>query len=418
MLTHLRCLRPLPLTLLPFLWLSACGGEPGAWADPIVIGVLIPGENSGLEGNDLPLQRGANLAAREINAAGGLLGGRRVVLEVQQTLAKPDVGKAAAQRLVEEEGAVGILGAAASGVSLAVHEYTSMAMIPQISCCSTSRELTGLSDRFFFRTVPPDPIQAKLMARLAKDEACTNVGIVHINNAYGDPFAMDIASSLQTEVTGITLVGTESYAPDGSTLAAAATTLAEATPTPDCILMVSFEEGGEFVREWKDRALPAVKFIGADGMRTPSTPARSGAALFDGVLGVAPITAPLSSEFDTFSSNHIATYGERPAQFSNNQYDGLMLMALAIQQANSTNGTDIREALPSVTTGNGMRVEPGGMSEALRLLDSGSRVNYRGASGEVNFDADGNVISAYEYWRYDATVGDFVETKRIPESQI
>ena len=43
----------------------------------------------------------------------------------------------------------------------------------------------------------------------------------------------------------------------------------------------------------------------------------------------------------------------------------------------------------------------GELADALDELSRGRDIDYQGASGNVDFDELGNVISPYEIWRYD-----------------
>ena len=100
-----------------------------------------------------------------------------------------------------------------------------------------------------------------------------------------------------------------------------------------------------------------------------------------------------------------AFYGEDPIPFSSNQYDAVALLALAIARAGSTDGVAIRDALLEVSgppSDTGGLVEPGALAAGLADVRRGTDVDYQGASGNVNFDALGNVVTAYEIWRYDA----------------
>ena len=45
--------------------------------------------------------------------------------------------------------------------------------------------------------------------------------------------------------------------------------------------------------------------------------------------------------------------------------------------------------------------EPGDFQPAFELISQGKKVNYRGASGEVDFDDHGDVVTPIEVWKID-----------------
>jgi len=49
----------------------------------------------------------------------------------------------------------------------------------------------------------------------------------------------------------------------------------------------------------------------------------------------------------------------------------------------------------------GEPLEPGDFQLAFELISQGKKVNYRGASGEVDFDEHGDVITPIEVWKID-----------------
>src|SRR5688500_14584880 len=103
---------------------------------PVRVGV-ITSLSGGLVSLGPGWRNAALLAEQEINAAGGPLPGRPIEMIVVDDATDAATGREAARHLVEDEGVVAILGAAASSVSLEVAGVTFAAQVPQISCCST-----------------------------------------------------------------------------------------------------------------------------------------------------------------------------------------------------------------------------------------------------------------------------------------
>ncbi len=388
---------------------------PGDADDPVIIGAVLPLTGGGLEG-DGPFYRDAMLlAVREINAAGGILGGRRVQLIVGDSEDNPATAAMEAQRLVDA-GAVAILGDASSSGSIRIYQdVTGPMRIPQISCTSTSTALTNANrdldpeDRFFFRTAPPDQLQAGAVVRVAREVAsCVSPALLYQDDEYGGPLA-DLIDQ-QFASAGSTLVASIPFMPGASSFTTEVTMLRAANP--DCIVLLTYPpDAGDILRAW-DLATPAmpVTWIGTDALYTSTLVREAGnMALIDGFVGTAPSTTPMLSEFTDFEDRLRSVYGTDAEPFQSNCYDAAALLMLAIAQAGTTDGDAIRDALPMLQSGT--EVSPGSLAEGLARIRDARTVNYEGASGSVDFDEFGDVVSAYVVWEYSASTMSFTETE-------
>lgn len=410
--------RVIPLLVASVLTVSCGDPDPGVRGEPIRVGVIVS-LTGGLGTIGPHLAKSAQLAAREVNAAGGLLGGRRVELLIVDDQTEEDVAGAVATSLLNQ-GVVGIVGSLASGASLVVQEQTAAAQVPQVSCCSTSPDLTTAqpeNDRYLFRTVPSDLLQSVLVARQAEEAACERLAILHLNNSYGNPFRDAIEANATVPVVARVafLAGQSDYTPQLNELVSA---------NPDCVALVAFvQEGARILAGWA--ALPSrpdVTWIGTDGIKDSSLPSLAGSPDFiDGVTGTAPIVEPLTQTFNSYAALYEATYSEPVGIYGGSQYDAMALLLLAIEQAGSEDGTAVRDALFEVSRSEGTTDRPFGPGQlglALQRIRSGSAVNYEGAAGPVDFDGFGNVISDYEIWRFDASTSSFVRTATVPASTL
>lgn len=83
-------------------------------------------------------------------------------------------------------GVSGVVGAASSGVSIAVANLLRLFDIPQVSYASTAKILSDKTRfDYFFRTVPPDSLQAQAMADIVAHFNWTYVVAIHTDDAYG-----------------------------------------------------------------------------------------------------------------------------------------------------------------------------------------------------------------------------------------
>lgn len=381
----------------------------------MILGAVLPLTGGGLEG-DGPFYRDAMLlAVREVNAAGGVLGGRRVELIVGDSEDNPATAASEAQRLIDA-GAIAILGDASSSGSIRIYsEVTGPMRIPQISCTSTSTGLTNANsaldpaDRFFFRTAPPDQLQAGAVVEVALDVAsCAMPALLYQDDEYGAPLADLIEQSFAAR--GTTPVASVPFAPGAPSFSAEVAALR--TAMPDCIVLLTYPpDAGDVLRAW-DLATPAmpVTWIGTDALYTSTLVREAGdMSLIDGFVGTAPSTTPMLSEFTDFQDRLRSVYGTNAEPFQSNCYDAAAVLMLAVAQAGSTDGDDIRDALHALQSGT--EVSPGSLAEGLARIRDARTINYEGASGPVDFDEFGDVVSAYVVWEYSASTMSFTETE-------
>ena len=102
-----------------------------------------------------------------VNEAGGV-NGRMIEVLHRDSGTDPEVGKAAASALIDEHGVPAIIGAASSGVTMAIaQEVTIPNGVLQISPASSSSLITTLDDNdFVFRTTMSDVVTGKVAAEL------------------------------------------------------------------------------------------------------------------------------------------------------------------------------------------------------------------------------------------------------------
>ena len=110
-------------------------------ADPVKIGLNYPATGP-YEVMGLDQLRAAELAAEEINAAGGILG-RPVQLVTRDSQSKPDVSRANAADLIGNEGVQMIFGGSSSGVAVAVGEVCQAEGVPFFGTLTYSTATTG-----------------------------------------------------------------------------------------------------------------------------------------------------------------------------------------------------------------------------------------------------------------------------------
>jgi ABC-type branched-subunit amino acid transport system substrate-binding protein len=164
--------------------------------DPLKIGILLP-KTGGLAFQAPPMFAAVHLAAKEINEAGGVLG-EPITMEDGDDGTSPDVAAKTVDRFVGL-GVQVIVGAAASGVSKAVLPKVIQAGKVMISPSATSDELSTIDDHgLFFRTSPPDVLQAKALNDTIMRDGRTKIAIVARDDSYGKGLAENVQANLRS----------------------------------------------------------------------------------------------------------------------------------------------------------------------------------------------------------------------------
>ncbi len=132
------------------------------------IGTLLP-QTGSLAFLGPPEFAGVDLAAKEINAAGGVLGKDVVVVDGDSGDTSTNIASQTVDRLLSED-ADTIVGAASSAVTLTVLDKVVGAGVVQFSPANTSIKLSTYPDEgLYFRTAPPDTFQGAVLGNLVAD---------------------------------------------------------------------------------------------------------------------------------------------------------------------------------------------------------------------------------------------------------
>jgi ABC-type branched-subunit amino acid transport system substrate-binding protein len=403
-------------------------------AQPIVIGVSL-GLTGDLDTFAGPLRDAVRTAEGQINAGGGLLG-RPVRYDVRDDKSDEGAGVAGLANDFVKDNVVAVIGPLGSQQVVLTQKIFADRQIIQISPSATSTDLSTIQsagERYLFRTTPADDFQGAAVILFAQKTpkglvdggaplgdggvpvTCNKLAIINIDNSYGNSMADVIATNWPKRGVGRTIVQRKklavdlaaSYAPEAAEMIKLA---------PDCAALISYEKiAAQFVRDVKLAAgYAALKdkgffFIGTDGVFTSgflslSRENRSdetSPSTAEGVFGTNPDTQPGTKEYNEFKTIHRSYFPEQidaPA-FGANTYDAAILIALAIQQAGTaTDRVAIRDALRKVSTEPGKPFTPAQVGDALLAIKAGQDINYKGASGNVDLEPNGNVKSGFIVW--------------------
>ncbi|MEK9659469.1 MAG: ABC transporter substrate-binding protein [Chloroflexota bacterium] len=355
------------------------------------------------------MDKGIKLAADQLVAAGA--GTISVTTEDGGT--SDTIAVEAARGLVNVTGVSAIIGPLASGITAAVaNAVTVPGGILEITTSGTAPSLTALEDNdLLFRTAPSDAFQGVVLANLATELGYKTAGVMYVNNAYGQGLSDQFAASFAANGGTVTAL-----VPHESVQATYASEVQRVTANnPDVLVAISYPESAAvYLREAVDSG-KAKKFLLTDGTKSEELISKVGASALEGAQGTAPSSVDSASSAQ-FAADFQATYGTGlTGPFIAESYDAMVLIGLAYVKAGSANPTEIRNALREVANAPGEIIGAGEseIRRAIQLIRDGKDINYQGASGPVDFDANGDVAGAMEIWKVES--GKTVRVKVIAE---
>ncbi len=309
--------------------LTACAdreraAEPG---EPIVIGVIAPVTSSFLRSGP-PTVQGATLAAKHINADGGVAvaGARRPIrLVVEDTEDQPETAVSKAFKLIGSEGAAALVGLPISDSAVAVARVAEQHRVPMITTTATHPEITR-GKHFIFRVIFNDSYQGRVLARFAYDDL-----EVRRASVFFDPssaYSRDLAEMFRQyfEQHGGEITAYEGFIPED---AAGSERLAQGCSETDAILLPMYPALlGSIMDQVRgiDDTLPA---LGGDSWGLLEDSERTGwsPAYFTDVWAPSGSAADSSRFAEAFEKE----YGALPTSYAALAYDAVFLIARAME---------------------------------------------------------------------------------------
>ncbi len=211
---QVRLRRPLATVAVVSLAVTACTGGGGSdttatiatttteAAPPriddgvLTIGALIPSGDTGI---DAALRASLESAIDTINEAGGVLGN-----DIEYLIVDEGQNSASASQSIENLVGVGvdaIIGPTSSNTAIGALDVAVSNGIVTCSATATAIALDGFpDDGLFFRSIATDSLQAIAIAKEAQATGAGSVVIVHVDDAYGRPYADAVADALGDDI--------------------------------------------------------------------------------------------------------------------------------------------------------------------------------------------------------------------------
>jgi ABC-type branched-subunit amino acid transport system substrate-binding protein len=368
---------------------STGSGTSGSSSGPVSYGVLscFTGRLASL---GQAMAQGAKVAQSEINSAGGVLG-RKVQLVTGDTSCDVADGVTAVNQMLTKN-VSGVIGPETQEINGVEPILDSNHIVDEFQGGDTARD--HQTDPFFFRDSPSDSQLGVAMALYAHQKGYKRAVMLF----YSDPAAQTFLKPVSDTFTklGGTILKTVIVTPDQTSYLSQVRQVLSTHPQ----VIFTQEDpptAAVLFREFKQLGGQAIPWVGTDvtsgsdylkaiGLKTAHS-------VLISVYGTS-VTGQASGAFlGLFNKLYPSQKAAGPLANANYAYDSVISLALADDYAKTTNGTTVAHDMAKVTNPPGTACFT--YASCLKLLKAGTKINYEGASGSLDFNKFNNTFGPY-----------------------
>ena len=359
-------------------------------SEPIRIGVLAPlTGGGGPYGADIV--KASKLAADQINASGGVLGGRKIELFVEDDETSATAAVKAARKLLDIDKVVAITAVWGSAPILAVRPLTLEKNVVLTALGSADEVTEGDTKGLVWRFQARASSWGEPAALAILKGGYKKIGLLHLQNPF---VAAMIPSFLKTiEQGGAHVVSDVEFKPDQPSYRAEIEKVYAAEP--EAVFVPGYVNqftsiAKEIYRGGYKGKVFSLTIAAAAGIDGSSPFVKNvGKEVAEGIEHVQPISPLDRPEYKAFVRAIGAPDGT-VFPFAALQYDAINVLAVAIEKARSANPVEFAREIIRVTNGPGTPVATG--VEALALVRKGEAIDFTGAGQDLKFDERGELL--------------------------
>ncbi len=360
---NVRLFTALACALFAFVFMGALKADKGAMPKgaPIKakIGVIsiITGAGAGY---GEAITNGFKLARDEVNAKGDV----DIDLKIEDSSGKAEQALSAAQKLINSERVVAILGPTLSTEMKVVAPEANASGVPIMGTSTTAKGITQIGKFVFRNSLPESQAIPASIGKAVRKYGIRKVALLYGNDDVftksGFDTMKDVAEKLKLNIVTI-----EEFQKGQADFKAQLTKISSLKP--DAVFCSAlYEEGAVILSQARKMGLH-VPFVGGNGFNSPKViDIARGAA--EGLIVATPWFAEKNDpKVKAFVAKYERAYGKKPDQFAAQAYDAFHIMANALKAAGSADRSKLRDALAATR-------------------------NFQGVLGTFSFDADRDVV--------------------------
>ena len=349
-------------------------------AEPIKIGVVNMLTGPLAEGGSFQVN-GLQLALEDVNKAGGILG-LPVELRTEDNASTNPGTVLAFSKLFTDPAIKAVVGPIASTQIQAASPAIAKAGIPTM-IGGTDPSLTRVNNKWVFRARPNDLYSSKVIAEFGVNTLkLKKWAVVHATDAFGQGGAKALTEALQA--LGVTPVLDQGYTSNTQDFAPIVLAIKKSGAEVLGTYMTIPADQAIFAKQLRQLGVN-IQWVGSPTTAAVTTRNLAGEALY-GTYAVADFNAEANEAAREFTRRYRERFGIYPDNFASWSYDALRILALAMNNANSTEPEAIRKAILGIK-------------------------GYQGLEGTYEFDARGDGLHGYNVVKNEG--GKIVFIKRV-----
>ena len=337
------------VVLMSISLLAGCGGDkakPTATSNEIKIGANFE-LTGGVANFGKQTLNGIQMAVKEANAAGGVLGGKKIVLVVADNKSEPAEATNAVTKLITQDKVLAVLGPVTSSNVLATVQVAQDNKVAVLTATGTNEKITvdnGKVRPFAFRGCFIDPFQGRVMANYASKSVNAKTAVIYVDSS--SDYSKGLSQSFEATFTqnGGKIIGKEAFLQKDQDFKATLTKI-KAMNADVIFIPAYYEEVGKIVKQARELGIN-IPLLGTDGWDDPKVVEIAGAAALN----------------NTFFSNHYSSqdkdpnvvkfveaykkeYNQEPSALAALGYDAGLMIIDAIKRAGAADSVKIKDAL-------------------------------------------------------------------------
>ncbi|HET9822054.1 MAG TPA: penicillin-binding protein activator [Burkholderiaceae bacterium] len=327
-----RILRP----LLAALGLALLA-QPAAWAQIKIASIVELSGAGATSGTNF--RNGVELAVKEINAAGGILG-QKIDMSIADTQSNPGVAKGLAQKAVDDN-VFAVFGPVFSGSILVSMSETRKAEIPNFTG-GEAAAITKQGNPYIFRTsFTQDTAMPKIARYMANNLKARTVAVIFVNNDFGKGGRDAVTKSLEALGAKVVAdISTEQNQVDFS----AAVLRAKQTNADVIFCYTNEEESARLLRELKKQGVTK-PIVGETVLTSQKVIELAGEAANGAVAHVGlTVDAPIPALKD-FRAKFERDYKFTPDHNGIKGYTGVYILKAAIEKTGKLDRKAVAQTL-------------------------------------------------------------------------
>jgi branched-chain amino acid transport system substrate-binding protein len=306
------------------------------------------------------ITNGIKLARDEVNAKGEVL----IDLKIEDSSGKQEQALAAAQKFINSEKVVAIIGPTLSNEMMAAGPEANASGVPIMGTSTTAKGITQIGKFVFRNSLPESQAIPAAVGQAVKKYNIKKVALLYGNDDAFTKSGFDTMKEV-AEKLKLNIVTIQEFQKGQADYKAQLTKITSLKP--DAVFCSAlYNEGGVILAQARKMGLK-VTFVGGNGFNSPKVIEIAKEAA-EGLIVATPWFGEKSDpQVKAFVAKYEKAYGKKPDQFAAQAYDAFYIMTNALKAAGSADRAKLRDSLAATK-------------------------NFQGVLGKFSFDAERDVV--------------------------